>query len=235
MTTREPAPHSKPFQPEMPQIPGVNDPQTTRRSAIPGLVWLPTLLGVAALALVVGGAWWMLHRSRPDTKAPSPLAGSSTLTPAAPPRMLTAAVRPRGPQAVATTRELARPWSSKKFTFYKPDSGVGIPAMIVRLPGVDRNRSSAYWAFSLNAPYELCQLTYITDLGKLANRFDYHASHPMVASTCSRTVYDPLQIGTAPDGAWVRGDVVEGSGIRPPFEIEIRVRGGSIIADKIEQ
>jgi hypothetical protein len=56
----------------------------------------------------------------------------------------------------------------------------------------------------------------------------------MVASSCDGTVYDPLQMGTTPDGAWARGEVIKGMGIRPPISIEVRVQGRSIVADRIE-
>ena len=106
--------------------------------------------------------------------------------------------------------------------------------MVIRLPGTAASSSAAYWAFSLNAPYQLCQLEYVTDVDQLAARFGYHASHPMVAAACSGTVYDPLQLGTIPTGAWVRGEIVQGAGIRPPISIDVQVHGRDLIADRIE-
>jgi hypothetical protein len=55
-----------------------------------------------------------------------------------------------------------------------------------------------------------------------------------VAATCDGTLYDPLKLGTAPSGAWVRGEIVQGAGIRPPLAVEIRVEGRNVIADKME-
>jgi hypothetical protein len=234
MTTKDPVAQRNRFQAEMPRIPGVNDPERGPHSATPGLARQVLLPAAAALAVVVGGAGWMLHLSHSPARAsslttPSPAATAASSQASLPP------LHPRGPEMIATVQELAKPWSSKKFTFYRADTGEGVPAMIIRLPGVPGSRSDAYWAFSLNAPYELCQLDYITNLAELAARFDYHPVHPMVASSCSGSVYDPLRIGTAPDGAWVRGEVMTGSGIRPPMAIEVSVRGRSIIVDKIEQ
>ena len=105
--------------------------------------------------------------------------------------------------------------------------------MIIRLPG-SPSRASAYWAFSLEAPYETCRLTYVTDLRALASRYHYRAAHPMVVASCDGTVYDPLQFGTTPGGAWFLEKWRGGRGSRPPLAIEIRVQGQSIFADRME-
>jgi hypothetical protein len=231
MSTRDFGSPPNHFHPEMPRIPGVND-GSAPHFAPRGLIWR-LLLAAAGLAIAGSSAWWLLRAPRSAARASRP--GSAVTLAAVAPPVLPVVPSHHGPEAIATVQELAKPWSSKKFTFYKPFDAVGVPAMIIRLPGVAGNRSDAYWAFSLNAPYELCQLDYVTSLDELASRFDYHATHPMVVSSCSGSVYDPLQIGTAPDGAWVRGEVMKGSGIRPPIAIEVRVHGRSIMADKIEQ
>ncbi len=59
----------------------------------------------------------------------------------------------------------------------------------------------------------------------MAARFGFHAAHPMVASPCDASVYDPLQMATIDSGAWVRGAIVQGAGLRPPVVIEIKVEG----------
>lgn len=236
MTTFDPGSQRNRFHAEMPKIPGVSDQEPGYSSATLGFVWrliLPAA-AAAALAIGIGGIWWTLH---PSQSAARVMASGDSKPVAKVPisRQFLPSPHPRGSESIATVRELEKPWSSKRFTFYRPDTGESVPAMIIRLPGVPGDHNDAYWAFSLNAPYELCQLAYITNLNDLAARFHYRAAHPMVTSSCSGSVYDPLRIGTAPDGAWVRGEVMQGSGIRPPMAIEVRVRGRSIIADKIEQ
>jgi hypothetical protein len=56
----------------------------------------------------------------------------------------------------------------------------------------------------------------------------------MVVSPCDRTVYDPLKVGSLGGNTWTRGEIVQGSGLRPPISIEVIVSGHSIIADNIE-
>jgi len=100
--------------------------------------------------------------------------------------------------------------------------------MIVHLP------DGSYWAFSLREPFGTCDLDYVNDLEKLRTDYNFRASHPMVVDTCNRTVYDLLRYGGSSDGGLVRGDVVEGSGIRPPIAIEVRVEGKQLIAVRTE-
>jgi hypothetical protein len=56
----------------------------------------------------------------------------------------------------------------------------------------------------------------------------------MVASPCSGTVYDPMKVGSIGDNVFVRGEIVRGSGLRPPISIDVVEKDGSIIADRIE-
>jgi hypothetical protein len=56
----------------------------------------------------------------------------------------------------------------------------------------------------------------------------------MVVSDCEGTIYDPLKMATLPDGSWVRGDIVRGSGIRPPIAIQVQVRGREVVAARME-
>ena len=116
----------------------------------------------------------------------------------------------RKDMAAATVADLAQPWSAKEFDFFNPLTHAHVPAMIVRLPG-SPSRGNAYWAFSLEAPYETCRLRYVTDLRELASRFHYRAGHPW-CGFLRRHRYDPLQLGTTPAGAWVRGEVAQGAG-----------------------
>jgi hypothetical protein len=101
--------------------------------------------------------------------------------------------------------------------------------MVVRLPG------GQYWGFSLREPFGDCELEYVTDLKKLQTDYRFEANHPMVANPCSRTVYDLMRYGNgATNGGVVRGDIVQGSGVRPPIAIEIRTSGKDVIAVRSE-
>jgi hypothetical protein len=234
------ASHLDRFKPEMPRIPGVNDSASSRAARAP-LVRFVTVAAALALSLAVGLGWWAFraNRSTGNSRTASEANAAETLPAAAPLSGDAAASAASSgsqadPRAVARIEDLDKPWSMKRFTFSNPLTHESVPAMIVRLPGVAGNRSEAYWAFSLNAPYERCQLEYVTDLGQLASRYDYRARHPMLLAACSGILYDPLRVGTAPSGAWVRGEIVQGVGIRPPLAIEIRVQGNSILATRME-
>jgi hypothetical protein len=100
--------------------------------------------------------------------------------------------------------------------------------MVIRLPG------GALWAFALREPYGHCDLEFVTDMGQLAKQYGYRSSHPMVASPCSSTIYDPMKVGSIGDNVFVRGEIVRGSGLRPPISIDVLEKGASIIADRIE-
>ena len=180
-------------------------------------------------------AWWILNRTSQHAPRASAAANAPAGVGAHVPGLSHAAPNTlgRAPAIAATVDELAKPWSSKAFTFADPVTHAAIPAMIIRLPGAGKS-SSMYWAFSLNVPYESCQLQFVTDAKELAAAYLYPARHPMLAASCNGTVYDPLKLGTAPTGAWVRGEVVHGTGIRPPLSIEVRVQGRSIIATRME-
>ncbi len=128
----------------------------------------------------------------------------------------------------ATVEELSEAWASKKFVYVKPFTRDQVNAMVIRLPG------GSYWAFALQEPSGLCELEYVTDLHLLANQYQYRASHPMVVSPCSETVYDPLKVGTMGGSILVRGDIAKGSGSRPPIAIDVEKNGEFIIADGIE-
>jgi hypothetical protein len=56
----------------------------------------------------------------------------------------------------------------------------------------------------------------------------------MVVSPCDGTVYDPLKVSALPGNTFVRGEIVQGSGLRPPISINVKVRGRTILADRIE-
>jgi hypothetical protein len=184
---------------------------------------------LAAAFLVVGIAvlWWIKSASHGAPDRTSSEKGPEISAPPIAARVAEAPVA-EGPAVVGSARELAKPWSAKQFTFVKPFTQENIPAMVIRLP------SGGLWAFALQEPYGHCELEFIRDLGQISNRYGYRESHPMVASPCTSTVYDPLKIGALGDNIWARGEIVQGGGLRPPISIEVMEKGGSIIADRME-
>lgn len=221
-----------PFRPEMPQIPGVShgSRQTGRG---PSGIHTQRLLqfgGTVAAVVLIGAAafWW--SKSKPSRAAGSPSSEPEVgkqATPVPPLPNPLAAVH-EGATVAATVDELSKPWAAKKFTFVKPLMQENIDAMVIRLPG------EGLWAFSLQEPFGRCELEFVSDLGKIASQYKYNASHPMVVNPCDRTVYDPLKVGPLGGGTWARGEIVQGSGLRPPFSIDVKVRDHSIVADSIE-
>ncbi len=230
------------FKPAMPRIPGLTPEPEEPENAGQRPGWPPAakLAAPLAAALILGAmiAWWMLRASRPSAAALSATAETpQELLPVPPPATPPPNPAPgaaEGLAEVATLQELAHPWSSKKFLFRKRLSGETVPAMVVRLPNAGAGRAASFWAFSLHAPFGRCELEYITDLSRLARQFGYRANHPMVADACNGTVYDPLRLGTLPDGSWARGDVVQGAGIRPPLAIDLLLQGHRLVATRLE-
>ncbi len=96
--------------------------------------------------------------------------------------------------------------------------------------------TSGYWAFEQKSPYGNCKLEFLTDLDKLKKDYGFRdPKHPMVGNPCSRTVFDPLKTTNLPgSGAWVRGSIVQGSDLRPPLAIELKVEGKKILAVRTE-
>jgi len=101
------------------------------------------------------------------------------------------------------------------------------------LPGPASVRKS-YWAFSREAPFTQCEFAYIDDLARLSSDYGFEASHPMVASPCSRAVFDPLQLKELPGNILVRGAIVRGYDLRPPLSIELKINGNQIRAVAME-
>ena len=113
-------------------------------------------------------------------------------------------------------------------------TGENFPSLILRLPGGAPTQSSGYWAFSLQEPFGHCQLEYIEDFAKLSAEYGFRAKHPMVGNPCNRSVFDPLQLVDLPGNVWVRGAIAQGSAIRPPLGIEVRIEGKQILAVRME-
>jgi hypothetical protein len=223
----------RPFQPEMPRIPGVSDGsrRANPESRNPGDNRMPQIVAIAAAVLLIcaGIFWWLKNKSRapasasadpeiPEETSPPPAANFSNPTTDV----------QEGPTVAGTVEELSKPWSAKKFKFVKPFTHEVIDAMVIRLPGGD------LWAFSLQAPYGTCQLEYVTDLAALASTYRLRAVHPMVVNPCDSTVFDPLKVGTLDGNTWARGQIVQGNSLRPPIAIEVKVSGRSIVAEGIE-
>jgi hypothetical protein len=212
--------------PEMPRIPGVNDSPKPPRSDSK-----PLIAVIVVVILFAGGFALWLSRSRHVAEVKT----SALTQPAAEPAISTPPakkVADADPEAIATLDELAKPWASKKFKFVDPKTHESVSAMVIHLPASGARDS--FWAFSLNTPFSQCELEYVTDLAALSQRYAYPATHPMVSSDCDGTLYDPLRMATLSDGAWVRGEIVRGGGIRPPVAIQVHLRGRALVADRIE-
>ncbi len=234
-----------PFKPKTPSIPGVSaqSPQVSARrpqvqpanepkpeSKPIGPQGSPfAAVGIAAAVIAVFIVIGMLsYRSlvssvRSRHAAPDTVESAPPVAPAAAPKPVAPMLV--GPGPIATTAELAKPWSSREFLFRGHVAIDPQPAMVVKLP------SGQYWAFSLTEPFGTCALDYVTDLDKLQSEYDFHASHPMVVDTCTKAVYDLSQYSAgSSDGALVRGAIVQGTGIRPPMAIEVQVEGKQVVA-----
>jgi hypothetical protein len=226
-------PPSDRFKSDMPQIPGVSG-SGSRPSAAASNPAVKLVIGLLAVLLVVFlGARWALRPKRavhsalqqPQIEVPSPAPDPSTLLPHA----------TETEPGIADVAEMAKPWSLKEFYIRNRLSGENIPAVLVRLPAASASQASGYWAFAKNSPYGNCQLEYITDLNKLKNDYGFRAAkHPMVGNPCSRTVFDPLKLTNLPGSVWVRGAIAQGSDLRPPLGIEIKVEGKKILAVRTE-
>jgi hypothetical protein len=231
-----------PFKPAQPTIPGVSPAGEETESAAPEpppqlytsestsaqapLPWR-TVAIIVAIVTIGGLVYWAR--------------GSSSKPPAVPPEAATAtpsavAEAPKadqklliGPGLIATTSELDKAWSAKRFLFRDPLATDPVPAMVVRLPGGE------YWGLSLREPFGTCELEYMTDVRALETTYNFHANHPMVVNPCTHAVYDLMHYSSgATDGGLVRGEVVSGPGVRPPMAIEIRIEVKRVRAVRME-
>lgn len=224
-------PPSDRFKADMPQIPGVSSPGTPPASRDSSL---KLGIGLLAVLLVVFlGARWALHprqaepsvADQPQIEVPTPAPDPTTLMPHA----------TQASPGIANIEEMVKPWSSRQFFIRNELSGENIPAMLIRLPRGSASQAGGYWAFSVSSPYGDCRLEYVTDLAKLKTDYGFSAAkHPMVGNPCSRTVFDPLKMTNLPGDFFVRGGIVQGSDLRPPLGVEIRVRGKDILAIRTE-
>jgi len=221
-----------PFRPEMPKIPGVGLGSHQAGNGMGGFDTqrLLQIGGIAAAIVLIGAVlfWWVKSKSHGEANSPSSNADATEQAVPTPPLPNPIPAVHEGPTLAATVDELSKPWDAKKFAFVNPLTLENIPAMVIRLPGGE------YWAFSLQGPFGRCELEFAKDLGRLASKFKFNASHPMVVNPCDGTVYDPLKVGALGGNTWVRGAIVQGSGLRPPISIDVKVIGRSIFADSIE-
>jgi hypothetical protein len=215
---------------EMPQIPGVAGPKKPARSPI-----LPVILGLVVIGIILLFAVRWLSRTK---TADAPRAEQAPQLEIPPPPPDPASLLPHATETdpvVANIADLTKPWSSADFFVRNRLTGENIPATIVRLPSGSPTLPTGYWAFSRKAPYGSCQLEYVPDLNRLRNEYGFpRANHPLVGNPCSRTLYDPLKTSNLPGDVWMRGAIVQGSDIRPPFGVEIKVQGKQILAIRSE-
>jgi hypothetical protein len=224
-------PPSERFKTEMPQIPGVSGPGVPPA----GNPTIKLVIGLLVVLLVVFvGARWALRprhaaprvaEQQPQIEVPAPAPDPSSLIPHA----------TDANPGIANTTEMAKPWSTKDFFVRNRLTGENIPALLLRLPSGSASQASGYWAFAVKSPYGNCQLEYIPDLAKLQNDYGFRgAKHPMVGNPCSHTVFDPLKLTNLPGEVWVRGAIVQGSDLRPPLGVDIRIERKNILAIRAE-
>jgi hypothetical protein len=233
--------NNNPFKPADPKIPGVSlkkesnsvVPPSADQSSGPARfsvsrmppLWL-ILSASSLVALCLIAVWWMRGTSAKEgnavTETTTPAETNVDTKPAQISEQLLV-----GPGEIATTSELAKEWSAKKFIFRDPLTSREMPAMVVHLPG------GVYWGFSLIEPYGSCEMEFVTDMQKLETEYGFRGSHPMVADPCNRAVFDLMRYGSGPAGL-VRGEIAHGAAVRPPLAIEIQVRGKQVLAKKIE-
>ena len=226
-----------PFKPQQPQIPGVaaavvqenSEPSSSSDVAEQTVPrkngrWIAAILSGILILAALFGFWSHASSSTkiasvPDPSATTPATVTNTPQPAG--------NLPIGPGEIATTEELSKAWSAKRFLFRNQLTDEKVPAMVVRLPGGE------YWGFSLREPFGSCDLEFVTDLQKLQTYYNFRADYPMVGDPCDRSVFDLTRYGNAPSGL-VRGEVAQGPAIRPPVAIEIRTRGDQVLAVRTE-
>lgn len=220
------------FKAEMPQIPGVSAGGSRSSGNATAIRLVGGLLAV--LVVLIIGARWVLrakHVAAPVAEAPPQL---EVPAPAPDPNALLPHATEENP-VIASTAEMAQPWSSKNFFYKNRLTSEMVPAILIRLPGSPASQANGYWAFALKAPYGNCQMEYVTDLNRLANDYEFKgAKHAMVGNPCNRSVFDPTKMTLLPGDIWVRGALVQGSDLRPPLGVELQVRGKDILAIRME-
>jgi hypothetical protein len=226
-------PQSERFKTEMPHIPGVvpavSQPQPL--TANPAVRLVAGLLAVLVL-FVIGSRFF--HSKHAEAVATPPPAQIEVPTPA--PDLTTGVPRATAASPeVATITEMAKPWTSKEFFFVDHFTNQSTPALLIRLSSGSASQPEGYWALSMIAPYGSCHLEYMPEVAKLKEQYEFNAAkHAMVGDPCSRTVFDPLKMTEIPGNIWVRGTIAQGSDLRPPLGIELKIQGKDILAVRME-
>jgi hypothetical protein len=226
--------HNSRFRTQMPQIPGVAQSAPGNRKSQKNVTWIVIVAG-AVLLLGCFVVWRILDGSRgsrgatAQEQAPNPAAAELP-----PPPASSAPAASHNTNEIGTLAELSQPWTAKRFQYSHPLTRDSVAAIAIRLPVGNGRSSASYWGILLKAPYGQCELQFVTDLNQINAKYGYHATHPMVVDPCRSTVYDPLRTGTLPNGSWARGEIVQGSGFRPPMQIEIRIEGEKLVAGRSE-
>src|SRR5208337_666051 len=101
--------------------------KTAKRTPIPmPPVWIMVALA-GALLFGIGVAWWS-HGSQPKDEAPPPESAAVPAKPAPPPKP--AEKLPIAPGVVATTDQLEKSWSAKRFIFHNQITSEQVEAMV---------------------------------------------------------------------------------------------------------
>jgi hypothetical protein len=220
------------FSADMPSIPGVSGPATRDVRGRPQINWGRAAIAVGAFLVLGGaGAWMMTPTTHSEVALAVPVLQPS---PAVADLPALAATPPSTGHEIGTIEDFAAPWSAKKFSYTRAFDAKQIPAIAIRLPGGNGRTAASYWVILLKAPFGNCALEYVSDTKEIASRFGFSATHPMIADSCSNTLYDPTRMGTLPNGSWARGEIVQGAGFRPPFQVEIHLDDNKLIAGRSE-
>ncbi|MBS1841942.1 MAG: hypothetical protein JSS69_10195 [Acidobacteria bacterium] len=228
--TDQPPVQDERFKAEMPQIPGVGPGGRRPGGMAAPLKIVGGLAAVIAVVVLVGSLVSRSKRNAPppadplqQVEVPAPDLGN-------PPSQAAQATK-----GIASIEQMSKPWASTQFDFKDPLTGERIPSLLLRLPAGAASQPAGYWALSLKAPYGNCQLELVSDLEKLKSDYGFRAArHPMIGNPCSRTVFDPEKMANLPGNVWVRGAIVQGSDLRPPLGIEIKIEGKDIFAVRME-
>ncbi len=228
-------PQSERFKAEMPQIPGVPLEGARRRGwATNPAVRMVVVLVVVIVVCILGSRWLLRpkHADAPVAAAPPPQI--EVPAPAADPTVAYPHASSAAPE-IATVAEMAKPWTSKSFFFVNQLTGENVPALLLRLSSGSSSQPDGYWALEMNVPFGNCKFEYITDIDRLKNDYDFRgAKHPMIGNPCSRSVFDPSKMTLIPGDFWVRGMLVQGSDLRPPLGIELKIQDKNVLAVRME-
>jgi hypothetical protein len=223
---------NSPYKPQQPRIPGVPDSgsRTPRAGGGPAgskaTAWAIIAVAVVVAVIAALAVDHLMFRKAVSVSSEVATAPAESTPKAAPEK--TQEEVPVGPGTIATRKELAKEWSSKRFDFRDDAAGTTIQALVVHLPGDN------YWAFSLREPYGTCMLQYLTDVKEIQTEYNYTSSYPLVGDPCNHSLFDLTKYGGGPSGM-VRGQIVQGQAVRPPVAIELKVKGEEIIAVRSEE